>query len=285
VAAGLAAAAFTGVALTTARLLTPDAYLDLYAGRWIAAHGLPGHDPFTVEGHGRAWIDQQWLAHLLYYRMWQLGGYPLVGALSALLVAIAVGVAAWLIARRTGSPGITLAVLIPAYLLMLTHTQIWAESFAMPLFAMLVALIYDDQRQPDTRTRLLLAIPLLAVWANLHGTSGRCHGRDFARIAHRDPGDRSLTCHQLEPAHVPVVDLLLRVQGTCSVRFGQHARIIRSIYECRTHRLCHLAKRPARLLAGTPQARERLRLAEAVLVHQKALGALDQLARLQRVAQ
>ena len=170
VAAGLTAAAFTGVALTTARLLTPDAYLDLYAGRWIAAHGLPRHDPFTVEGHGRAWIDQQWLAHLLYYRMWQLGGYPLVGALSALLVAIAVGVAAWLIVRRTGSPGITLAVLIPAYLLMLTHTQIWAESFAIPMFALLVALIYDDQRRPDTRTRVLLAIPLLAVWANLHGT-------------------------------------------------------------------------------------------------------------------
>ena len=165
-----AAAAFTGVALTTSRLLTPDAYLDLYAGRWIAAHGLPRHDPFTVEGHGRAWIDQQWLAHLVYYRMWQLGGYALVGALSALLVATAVGMAAWLIVRRTGSPGITLAVLIPAYLLMLTHTQIWAESFAIPLFALLVALIYDDQRQPDTRTRVLLAIPLIAVWANLHGT-------------------------------------------------------------------------------------------------------------------
>ena len=77
-AACLAAAAFTGVALTTARLLTPDAYLDLYSGRWIAAHGLPRHDPFTAEGHGRAWIDQQWLSHLIYYRMWQLGGYPLV---------------------------------------------------------------------------------------------------------------------------------------------------------------------------------------------------------------
>ena len=165
-----AVAAFTGVALTTSRLLTPDAFLDLYAGRWIAAHGLPRHDPFTVEGHGRAWIDQQWLAHLVYYRVWQLGGYALVGALSALLVATAVGVAAWLIMRRTGSPGITLAVLIPAYLLMLTHTQIWAESFAIPLFALLVALIYDDERQPDTRTRVLLAIPLLAVWANLHGT-------------------------------------------------------------------------------------------------------------------
>src|SRR4051794_15004113 len=170
VALGCAAAAFAGVALTTARLLTPDAYLDLYAGRWIADHGLPRHDPFTAEGHGRAWVDQQWLAHLIYYRMWQLCGYALVGALSALLVATAVGVAAWLIVRRPGSPGIPLAVLVPAYLLMLTHTQIWAESFAVPLFALLVALIYDDQGRTDTRTRLLLAIPLLAVWANLHGT-------------------------------------------------------------------------------------------------------------------
>src|SRR6476660_7343881 len=62
-------------------------------------------------------------------------------------------------------------------------------------------------------------------------------------------------------------------------------RRLRSVAKRRTHGLCDLAQRPTRLLAGTAQARERLPLAEPVLLHQQALRALDQLARLKRVAQ
>ncbi len=43
-----------------------------------------------------------------------------------------------------------------------------AQSFAMPLFALLLWLLARDARQPDRR--ILLVIPLLALWANLHGS-------------------------------------------------------------------------------------------------------------------
>ena len=43
-----------------------------------------------------------------------------------------------------------------------------AQSYAMPLFAALVWILARDARNPDRR--LLLVIPLLALWANLHGS-------------------------------------------------------------------------------------------------------------------
>ncbi len=52
--------------------LNADGWLALVTGRWIAHHGIPRHDPFTVWGHG-AWVDQQWLAQLGFYGLYLLG--------------------------------------------------------------------------------------------------------------------------------------------------------------------------------------------------------------------
>jgi hypothetical protein len=48
------------------RVLTVDSFYDLYAGRWIAAHGLPQQNLITAASRGAPWIDQQWLAHLAF---------------------------------------------------------------------------------------------------------------------------------------------------------------------------------------------------------------------------
>ena len=55
---------YTGVALTNSRVLSSDTYLNLYAGRLIAEHGLPRVDTLTLAGHGRPWLAQQWLAQV-----------------------------------------------------------------------------------------------------------------------------------------------------------------------------------------------------------------------------
>ena len=44
---------YAGVALTNSRVLSSDTYLNLYAGRLIAAQGLPHVDTLTAAGHGR----------------------------------------------------------------------------------------------------------------------------------------------------------------------------------------------------------------------------------------
>jgi len=56
------------------RRLFGDSYYDLYAGRYIIQHGIPQRNTVTAASHGAPWIDQQWLAHVLYYAVWAAGG-------------------------------------------------------------------------------------------------------------------------------------------------------------------------------------------------------------------
>src|SRR5579862_3638938 len=92
--------AFDAVALSWGRTLGPDTYISLTAGRWISAHGLPRTDHLSVAAAGKPWIDQQWLAHLLFYELWRAGGDAAVAASSALGIGLAIGLLYALCARR-----------------------------------------------------------------------------------------------------------------------------------------------------------------------------------------
>src|SRR5262245_4064153 len=47
-------------------LLGPDGWLTLLGGR-IVASGLPHHDALTAWSQGAEWVDQQWLAQLVFH--------------------------------------------------------------------------------------------------------------------------------------------------------------------------------------------------------------------------
>ncbi len=152
------------------RQLNVDTYFDLYAGRYIAEHGIPERNVLTVLAHGQPWIDQQWLAQLLYYRVWLLGGYAAVVLLSVALVSAGAAFLGALMLRRGASPirmcGWTLAALAVSYLYATPRAQSFGYLF-VPLVLWLV-LADDDRAQPRPLT--WLSIPLLALWANMHGS-------------------------------------------------------------------------------------------------------------------
>jgi hypothetical protein len=149
--------------------LNADGWLALVAGRWIARHGLPHHDTLTVWSHGEAWVDQQWLAQLGFYGLYLLGGLALVvvahAALTggAYLAAIAAG-------RRLGGSPRAVLFTLPAcfWLLIFGSWQARTQSFAYLPFVALLYLLVADARRPSPRVYLVL--PLLALWANLHGS-------------------------------------------------------------------------------------------------------------------
>ena len=66
--------------------IVQDSWTNLAAGREIAEHGLPRTETLTVWASGERWIDQQWLAQLLFY------GAFVVGGLKAALLAHATAV-------------------------------------------------------------------------------------------------------------------------------------------------------------------------------------------------
>lgn len=146
-----------------------DGWLALLAGRVIFRHGLPSHDTLTVWAHGRQWIDQQWLAQVALYGVQRLGGYRLVMFFHAALV-LGGFAAACAIARRRGAAALSVTWIgVLGLLAYFPEAAIMrAQSFAYLFFVAVVALLFQDSRQRSNRVFLIL--PLLIVWANLHGS-------------------------------------------------------------------------------------------------------------------
>jgi hypothetical protein len=146
-----------------------DSWLALVGGREVAHGGIPHADTLTAWAAGREWIDQQWLAQLVSYGLFVLGGFSLVLLAHALLTigATALAVAA---ARKAGASARGVSVIFAGCIfpLLLGTWQFRTETYAHLLFVLLAALLVLDSRRPSRR--VWLAIPLLVVWANFHGS-------------------------------------------------------------------------------------------------------------------
>ena len=161
-----------GVVLLTVfapSLVVGDTWLTLMAGREVADSGLPSTEAITVLGQGATWTDQQWLAQLVFYGAHELGGVRAVVLLDILLVltALALVTAA---ARSAGASSRSTFVL--GFFAVLAGPWGWtvrAQSAALPLFAGVLWLLLDAYRRRPSR-RTLLVLPLLVLWANLHGS-------------------------------------------------------------------------------------------------------------------
>jgi hypothetical protein len=165
----LGAFAIVLVDFAVRRDLIVDGWLTLVSGRWIVQHGLPAHDPLTVWASGRRWVDQQWLAQIAFYAIWKVGGIKLVMLIHTLLATTGIVIAA-LIARARGATArsVTWVALPVAFAYYPVASVMRAQSLAFPLFAIVLWLLLSDQRQPSRR--IFLTLPLLALWANLHGS-------------------------------------------------------------------------------------------------------------------
>jgi hypothetical protein len=166
----MAVSAFAVVLITHLRsALAADGWMALLSGRVVAQHGLPSHDTLTIWAHGRHWVDQQWLAQLALYGLDRLGGLTLVLLVHAFLVIGALGAAAALARRRGGSARSATWVALPVLVAYWPEAVVMRpQSFAYPLFVAVLWVLVDELRQPSRRVYLVL--PLLVLWANLHGS-------------------------------------------------------------------------------------------------------------------
>ena len=145
-----------------------DAWLTILGGRTVAHSGLPRHDPFTILTLGHRWVDQQWLAQLGFYGLWSAGGWTLV-AVIVLIAYLTAFMLAALTARSLAASDRSVALLFLAcFLTGLPNTVFRAQILAYLLFALLLGLLLSDAKE-RTR-RVYLVFPLLALWANVHGS-------------------------------------------------------------------------------------------------------------------
>ena len=150
-------------------LVVGDTWLTLMAGREVVEHGLPSTETITLLGQGATWTDQQWLAQVVFYAAHELAGMRAVILLGIALVLIAFGLVT-ATARTSGAS--SRSTFLIGFLAILAGPWGWtlrAQTTALPLYAGTLWLLIDGSRR-GVRRRTLLVLPLLVVWANLHGS-------------------------------------------------------------------------------------------------------------------
>src|SRR5207237_3938624 len=103
------------------------------------------------------------------YELERLGGLRLVLLVHAALVTLGLGGAALLARRLGGSARSATWVALPVLVAFWPEAAIMRpQSFAYALFVGVLWLLLDDLRLRSRR--VYLALPLLVLWANLHGS-------------------------------------------------------------------------------------------------------------------
>ena len=135
----------------------------LATGRLILDTGsVPTTDPYSFTALGEPWTVQSWLASVAY------AGAEAVGGLAAirLLVATATALLAWLLWRLTEPAGAVVARVGLVAPVLLIGAESWTER---PLLFGLVGLA-GVHLLADGRGRAWWALPIFAVWVNVHGS-------------------------------------------------------------------------------------------------------------------
>jgi hypothetical protein len=166
----LVAAGVYAVLLTLGpRLLNdPDSYSHIAVGRWIMAHGaVPASDPFSFSMHGAPWITFEWLSEVIYAAGYAVSGWAGVVALAAAAIALAVGLLTRFLLREL-SPTPALLMVIAAVVLLAPHMLARPHVLTLPIMVAWAAALVNcmDRRAPPP----YWALPLLVLWANLHGS-------------------------------------------------------------------------------------------------------------------
>jgi hypothetical protein len=147
--------------------LQADSWLSFLAGREIVSHGLPHADALAVLTHGRSWVDQQWLGQLALYAFYRGGGLKLV-LFASIVIQLAALVLGIRFARRRGASPLAIAPFAFAtWLVAISWLRV--QVFSQLLFVVLVCLLAQQSRRASPR--VFLALPLLMLWANLHGAA------------------------------------------------------------------------------------------------------------------
>lgn len=166
--AGLAAAGVVFV-IQAPRQFNQDGWLGLVAGREVAERGMPSRETLTIWANGTQWVDQQWLSQLGFYGLREVGGMALLVIVHTVLAVGSLGLAI-AAARdlRASEKHIVWVLPLAGLLFAVVAAEIRTQAFAYPLFVATLWLLVTDARLPRRRT--LLCIPLLIVWANVHGS-------------------------------------------------------------------------------------------------------------------
>jgi hypothetical protein len=148
-------------------LIDPDTMWQITVGQWIIDHrAVPETDIYSFTMYGQPWISTQWLAQALYARAFALAGWSGPVVLAASAIALTFALLAAHLSRRL-SESAALVFIATALALTMPHLLARPHALAMPVMVAWIGGLIDaaDRRQAPS----FWLLPLIALWANLHG--------------------------------------------------------------------------------------------------------------------
>jgi hypothetical protein len=166
----------SALAIAAAVVLTVTAHTSADVDLWghlrfgldtLQTHSLEAADRYSFTSD-RPWLNHEWLAEIAMAVAWTIAGASGLTLLKLACIAATLALMASAL-REQGVPhrpailllGLTLFGIVPR----VTHVR--PQLFSVLLFAALVRTLVSARRASSRQ--LLWAIPILAVWANLHG--------------------------------------------------------------------------------------------------------------------
>ena len=147
-----------------------DTWLTLMAGREVVDHGLPHTEHITILGEGRTWTDQQWLAQLVFYAAHELAGTRAVILLGIALVLLALALVTATARTSGASSRSTFLHRLPRSARRPVGLDVARADNSASALCRRRCGCWSMALGAASRKRTLLVLPLLVVWANLHGS-------------------------------------------------------------------------------------------------------------------
>ncbi|MBM3257293.1 MAG: DUF2069 domain-containing protein [Candidatus Liptonbacteria bacterium] len=162
---------FAGVFLASFnQLKESDSFYHLKVGQVIwETQSVPDRDIFSYTAPGSPWVTHEWLAELLLYVIYKLGGFGALIGFVALLATFTY----WLILQTALRRGANIAVtLITAIFLAALTFELWIprpQVFAFLCFGALLFFLEEFRRVRNPKF-LLGVVGIIWFWANVHAS-------------------------------------------------------------------------------------------------------------------
>ncbi len=149
------------------RVADTDLWGHIAFGRLFLKAGPISHDPFNYSVPGHPWAVHEWLAELLMARTYDVGGILALKLWKFCCTALTIILLAMAAAETGAAPLLQAAVLITTAVALMPMMQFRPQLYTFMFLAALLALLARENYRRDAP--LWLAIPMFALWANLHG--------------------------------------------------------------------------------------------------------------------
>ena len=144
-----------------------DTYWQIAVGQWILDHNaLPRVDFYSFTKAGEPWVSSSWLSQVLLAAGYSLAGWTGPVVLAATCIAVTFAMLTWILGQRLPA---FFAVIVTLVALLVPVQHLLARPHVLVLPVMLAwayGLLSASERG---RAPSFWLLPLIALWANLHG--------------------------------------------------------------------------------------------------------------------